>query len=152
VVGPRFAAAEFAATLGLELRARPQVSGVRRLGLTNFGVQALLGGPQPRAARAALRELGRQLVATRIAESFVVGRVSGGRLFENLPGDLLVAAVRIARRVPGDLRAVDRDQPDANEPGVRAQPEHLGEDLAERQTRAGPGSGRASRDRAPGWP
>jgi hypothetical protein len=89
---------------------------MRGLVLANLGPKALLGGAQPRPARAAIRELGRQLIAPPGTEALIVGRVRGGGLIEDLPGDLFVGAVRRDRRIGGDLRAINRDQPHLDQP------------------------------------
>ena len=77
-------------------------------------------------------ELRRQLVAARIAEALVLLGVDGGGVFEDLARDLLVAARRALRRVGVHLRAVDGDHPDADQPGLGAQREHLAEQPGQR--------------------
>ena len=87
---------------------------------------------QPPLATLARRERRRQLIAAPLAELLVLGRVDLGGLFEDLARDLLVIARRPLGRVGMHLRAVNRDDPDADHPRVRAQPQHLPEQLAQR--------------------
>src|ERR1035441_9658666 len=58
--------------------------------------------------------------------------------------DLAVAAVLMMRRCGRDLRAVDRDNTDLHQPGLRTQPQHLGEQVTDRglMTHAKPGDRR----------
>jgi len=55
-----------------------------------------------------------------------LGRCAG--LGEDLGGDLLVAADRSVRSRGGELRAVDRDHGDVDDPGLRAEPQDLAEE------------------------
>ena len=48
-------------------------------------------------------------------------------------GDLLVVARRVLRRVRVHLRAVDRDHPNADQPGLRAERQHLAEQVGQRR-------------------
>ena len=116
-----------------------------------LGVQRLLGLAQHLAAIAARAQPLRQLVAARLAEQLVLGRVDARGVLEDLPRDLLVAARRVMRRRRRDLRAVDRDDADPDQAAARAQRQHLAEQLGDRAPRGGRGSARSSRDRAPGW-
>jgi hypothetical protein len=68
-----------------------------------------------------------QLVTAGLAVELVLGGVDPALLLEDLPCDLLVAAVRVMGRSGGDLRAVDRDDPDPHEPRPRTQREHARE-------------------------
>jgi hypothetical protein len=75
----------------------------------------------------------RQLIAARIPVELVLAPVCLTRLREDLSGDLLVAAVRVDRRVRRDLRAVDRDDANLDEPRPRAHPEDAGEQVGKRR-------------------
>ena len=101
-------------------------------------IQPPAGIAQPPLAALARRERRRQLIAAPLAELLVLDRVDLGGLFEDLARDLLVIARRPLGRVGMDLRAVDRDDPDAHHPRVRAQPQHLPEQLAQRALVADP--------------
>src|SRR5215210_7115305 len=98
------------------------------LGLSGaLGVQRLLGLAQDLAAVAAGAQPLGQLVAARVAEQLVLGRVDARGVLEDLPRDLLVTAGGVMRRRRGDLRAVDRDNADPNQAAARAQRQHLTE-------------------------
>ena len=105
------------------------------LGLTRclLGLQLALGALEPLAARDRIGQLGRQLVAARVAEALVLGgidRVGLGQDPVDLLADLLVGPVRRDARVRGQLGAIDRDRPDPDQPGLRAQRQHLHEQSA----------------------
>ena len=74
----------------------------------------------------------RQLIATILPEQPVLPAVGLLGLLEDVGDEPLVGAVRAARRVRADLRAIDRDHPDLDQPGLLAQLEHRAEQLAER--------------------
>jgi hypothetical protein len=90
------------------------------------------GVPQPPLSALTRRELRRQLIATPLAEPLVLERVDLGGLFEDLARDLLVIARRMLRRVRVHLRAVHRDHRDTDQPGLRAQRQHLAEQAGQR--------------------
>jgi hypothetical protein len=58
-----------------------------------LGLQRLLGLAQHPAPTTAGAQPLRELVAARLAEQLVVGRIDRGRLLENLAGDLRVVGV-----------------------------------------------------------
>jgi hypothetical protein len=90
-----------------------------------LGIQAALGLAQPAAATLLGLKLRRQLIPARLVELLVLLAIDAVGLLEDLLGDLLVVARRVATRVGIDLRAVDRDHPDLREPRLRAQSKHL---------------------------
>ena len=110
-----------------------------RLGLRSaLGLQRLLGFAQsPATITAGAQPLG-QLVAARLAEQLVLGRVDARRLFEDLASDLLVAARRVMRGVRGHLRAVDGNDADLDQPRPRAERKHLAEQAGDRRLVARP--------------
>jgi hypothetical protein len=59
-------------------------------------------------------------------------------LFEDLARELLVVARRALGRIRVDFRAVDRDDADAYQSGLGAQPQHLTEEIAQRALVADP--------------
>ena len=97
-----------------------------------LGLQALLGLAQPAATTLRGRELRRQLVAARLAVELVLGRVDRLGLLEDLARELLVVEVLVARRVRLQLRAVDGDHADLDQPAARAQRQHLAEQAGDR--------------------
>jgi hypothetical protein len=101
-----------------------------------LGLQRLLGLAQPSAAITAGPQPLGQLVAARLAEQLVLGRVNRGGLLEDLAGDLLVVARRVMRCVRSDLGAVDGDDADLDQPGARAKREHLAEQVGDRRLMA----------------
>ena len=62
-----------------------------------------------------------QLIAARVAVELVLGRVDRGGLLEDLPRELLVVEVCVMRGVGVQLGAVDRDQPDLDQPRLLTQ-------------------------------
>lgn len=111
--------------LGAAARHRVRVGGA-------FGLQRPLGLAQPLAAIAAALKAGGQLVAARCAMDLVFGGVQVGRLLQDLAGNVLIAARRVMRRGGSDLGAVDRDDADVDEAGLRAQRQDLAEQLGDR--------------------
>jgi hypothetical protein len=77
-------------------------------------------------------QLGRQLITARVAVELVLGRVDRLGLLDDLARDPLVVQRRVAAGVSRDLRAVDRDEPDPRQPGLRAEPEHRAEQAGQR--------------------
>jgi hypothetical protein len=71
----------------------------------------LLGIAQPPPPPVLGRQLGRQLIAARLAIELVLRRIGGLGLLEDLAGDLLVVHRRIAARVGENLGPIDRDHP-----------------------------------------
>src|ERR671924_474897 len=61
----------------------------------------------------------RQLIAARLAVELVLAPVRLRRLGQDLARDLLIAAICSASGVRGDLRPVDRDNPDPDQPALR---------------------------------
>jgi hypothetical protein len=98
-------------------------------------LELLLAAAQTLAARARIGELGRQLVAARLAEPLVLGRVRLGGLGEHLLGllpDRGVAACRSRRGVARQQAAVERDHAHRYQPSPRAQRQHLREGRRQR--------------------
>jgi hypothetical protein len=71
---------------------------------------------QRRAPASARAQPLRQFIAARLAIKLVLAAVRLRRLGQDLARDLLIAAVGRARGVRGDLRPVDRDNPDPDQP------------------------------------
>ena len=95
---------------------------------------ARLAGAWPHAtSRAGPRglQLGRQLIAARLAIELVLSRVDGLGFFEDLARDLLVIEVLVATRVRVQLGPVDRDNPDLGQPASRT-PTNLTEQTRDR--------------------
>jgi hypothetical protein len=92
----------------------------------------MLGLAQPAAPALGRGQLGRQLVAARLAVELILGRVDGLGLLKDLARDLLVVEVLIATGVGIDLGPVDRDQLDARQPRLRAQAQDLTEQAGQR--------------------
>jgi len=109
--------------------------GLRRIG--RLGIERPLGLGKPGPAPLARPKLGWELVAARLAEALVLGLVGRLRLSEDLARDPLVVEVRLATGIRGELRAVDRDHPGADQPRLRAQSEHRAEQPRERRLVAG---------------
>jgi hypothetical protein len=100
-----------------------------------LGLELLLGALEPLAARDRVGQLRRKLIAARIAEPRVLGRVDRVGLGEDpvdLLADLLVGPVRRQPGVGAELGAVDGDRPDPDHPGLLAHREHLHEQFGER--------------------
>ena len=93
----------------------------------------------------------RQLVAALGAVLLVLLAVDGVGLGEDLLGDLLVVAVGVMRRVGMHLRAVDRDHPNLDHPGLRAQPEDAAKQPRDRRLMTLPEPRDRRVIRAPGW-
>lgn len=74
-----------------------------------------------------------QLVAARFAVLLVLRRIDPARFRENLGGDLVVGARLALARGGRELRPVDRDNTDIDEPRPDAQTEDLAEQLAKRR-------------------
>ena len=70
-----------------------------------------------------------QLVAALLAVELILGGVDLAGLLEDLLRDLAVAAVLVVRRRRRDLRPIDRDNADLHQAGLRAQPQHPGEQV-----------------------
>src|SRR5215207_9366285 len=110
-----------------------------RLGLRGaLGLQRLFGLAQHLATIAARAQTLGELVAARLAEQLVLGRVDARRLLQDLLRDLLIAARRVMRRRRGDLRAVHRDDADLDQAAARAERQHLAEQLRDRRLMANP--------------
>ena len=73
-----------------------------------------------------------QLIAARPTAELVLAAVRLGGLGQDLARDPLIAAVGGAGGVRGDLRAIDRDHPDPDQPRLPAQAEDRGEQLRQR--------------------
>jgi hypothetical protein len=111
----------------------PVAAARHRLGVgQTLGFERLLGLAQPGAAVALVAKAGRQLVAARVSQQLVLGSIDGGGLAEDLLGDLLIGARLAIRRAGGHLGAVERDHPELDQTGLRAQLQHADEQLAER--------------------
>jgi hypothetical protein len=91
-----------------------------------------LASRNPRPPTTRVGQLGRQLVAARLAIELVLSGVGGDLLLDDRLGDLLVVQRAVAVGVGRHLGAIDRDHPDRRQPGVRAEDEHLAEQLAQR--------------------
>ena len=122
--------------LGLPIGAPGEVGLVVGLLLGLLRLELLLAAPQPLAARPRVGQIGRQLVAARVAEPLVIFGVGVGRLLEN-PLDLLsdraIALGRLPGGVGGDQAAIDRDEPDRHPSGARAEHKHVGEQVRQRR-------------------
>jgi hypothetical protein len=101
-------------------------------------LEPALGLAQPPTPALGGRELRWQLIAAPLAVTLVLGAIDGVGLGQDLRRDLLVAARRVAGRVGVHLRPVDRDHPDPDLPGLRAQRQHLPEQLRQRALMADP--------------
>jgi hypothetical protein len=97
-----------------------------------LGLQRLLGRAQHPAPITAGAQPLRELVAARLAEQLVLGRVNRGRFLEDLARDLPVVARGVVGGRRGDLRPVDRDHTDLDQAAARAQRQHLAEQLGDR--------------------
>ena len=112
-----------------------------------LGLQRLLGLAQHLATiTAGAQPLG-QLVTALLAEQLVLGRVDARGVLQDLARDLLVAARGVMGRRGGDLRAVDRDDADPDQPAARAQRQDLAEQIGDRRLVAHP----EARDRRVIW-
>jgi len=122
--------------LGLPVGAPGEVGLVVGLLLGLLRLELLLAAPQPLAARPRVGQIGRQLVAARVAEPLVIFGVGVGRLLEN-PLDLLtdraIALGRLPGGVGGDQAAIDSDEPDRHHSGARAEHKHVGEQVRQRR-------------------
>lgn len=78
------------------------------------------------------REVRRQLVTARFTKALVVSAIDGPRLLKDLARDLLVIAVGVAARVRRNLRSIDRHQPGADQPRLRAERQDLAEQAGKR--------------------
>ena len=90
----------------------------RTLALELFLCLAQRGAPP----RARPQPLG-QLIAARLAVELVLAAVRLRRLGQDLARDLLIAAVGSPGGVRGDLRPIDRDHPDPDQPRLPAKGE-----------------------------
>ena len=100
--------------------------------LSPLVIESALGLAQPAAPALRGRQLVRQLVAARVAELLVFLGIDRVGLGEDLARDLLVIARRLRRGVGRDLGPIDGDHPDPDQPGVRAERQHLAEQLGQR--------------------
>jgi hypothetical protein len=109
------------------LEARGAVARHRLRALGPLALQLLLGLAEPGAAAVrAAKPLG-QLIAAGIAVDLVLGSVDPAGLGDDLRGDLLVGADRAVGGVGGELRAVERDHADVDDPRLAAEAEDLAE-------------------------
>jgi hypothetical protein len=115
----------FADPLGARLRNRLGFLGALLL-------EPTLGLAQPGAPAFAAAQLGRQLVAARVAIALVLFGVDGARLFEDLLGELLVATGGVAARVSVQLGRVDSEHAGLCDPGPGAERQDLAEEAGER--------------------
>jgi hypothetical protein len=90
-----------------------------------------------RAPRARAQPLG-QLIAPRLAVELVLAAVHLRRLGQDLARDLLIAAIGSPRGVRGDLRPVDRHNPDPDQPRPPAKGEDRREHIRQRRLMAHP--------------
>ena len=72
-----------------------------------------------------------QLIAAGGAVDLILGGVDAARLGEDLGGDPLVAAGRLLARHRRQLRPVESDHPDLDQPGLGAEAEDLAKELAQ---------------------
>lgn len=72
-----------------------------------------------------------QLVAASLPVDLVLGGVDAAGLLEDLGGDLLVGADGTVARGGSEFRAVQGDHADIDQAGLRAEAEHLAEEVAE---------------------
>ena len=75
-----------------------------------------------RGAPGAAEPLG-QLITARLTEQLILRRVDLAGLLQDLLRDLLIAAVLVVGRRRRDLAAIDSDNPDLDQAGLRAQPQ-----------------------------
>ena len=99
----------------------------RRVCCLALGIELALGLPQRRPPTLRRAQLLGQLIPARVAVQLVLALVSLVELVQQLPGDPLIAAVRIHRCVRRDLRAIDRDHPNVHQPRLLTHPEHVSE-------------------------
>ena len=121
----------FQATLGF-LEAFRTRAGDRPLLLGAPLFEPTLGLAQPPAPPLSGRELRRQLIAAPLAVALVLCAIDGVSLGQDLSRDLLVVTRGVLGRVGVHLRAIDRDHPDLDQPGLRAQRQHRPEQARER--------------------
>jgi hypothetical protein len=112
----------------LRSAARDRLGALRALPL-----EPLLCLAQPGPASLAASQVLGQLVAAGEAMQLVLGGVDLAGLFDDLRGDLLVAADRVVGSGGRELAAVNRNDPDRDEPGIGAQPEDLAEQRSQRR-------------------
>jgi hypothetical protein len=94
-------------------------------------VEPALGVAQPAPSALRGRQLGRQLVTAPIAELLGFDAIGLGRLLQDLARDLPVVTVGVLGRVGTDLRAVDRDHLHVHQASLRAQFQHVAEQLTQ---------------------
>ena len=87
---------------------------------------------KPRAPTRRGLKLRRELVTARVTVLLVLGLVGRDRLLDDLPRDPVIVNVRVTARVRGQLRAIDRDDPEVTRPGPGAEPQHRTEQLIQR--------------------
>jgi hypothetical protein len=97
-----------------------------------LALELFLGFAQRRAPPRARPQLLRQLIAASLAIKLVLATVRLSRLGQYLARDLPVAAIGGARRVRVDLRPVDRDKPDPDQPRLPTKRQDRGEQLRQR--------------------
>ena len=118
-----------------------------------LGLELLAAATQPLAARAAIGQLGRQLVAARLPEALVIGGVGLGGLLEHRLD--LLADRRMVRVAAGEALPAIRLPSTATSPtDTRPAFAHSTSTCVKVRpalARDGRGSARSSRDRAPGW-
>jgi hypothetical protein len=72
-----------------------------------------------------------QLVTARVPVELVLGLVDPPRLLQHVARDLPVSAIGIERGVRRQLGAVDRNQPDPDQAGRPAEPQHLAKQIGQ---------------------
>jgi hypothetical protein len=84
-----------------------------------LALELLLGLAQRGAPPRPRPKMLRQLIAARLAVELVLAPIRLRRPGQDLARDLLIAAIGSPRGVRGDLRPVDRDSPDPDQPALR---------------------------------
>jgi hypothetical protein len=78
-------------------------------------------------------ELLGKLIPTRLSVLLVLRLIDRSRLLDDLARDRGEVERRLAARVPGHPRPIERDHARPDQPSLRTQPEHLAEQLGQRR-------------------
>jgi hypothetical protein len=122
--------------VGVELKRRlvgPVCLGLAgRLGALFLASHLLAGLAEELAPALGGAQLLGQLITTRLAELFILGLVGRPDLRDDLARDLLELVVDLRAGVARDPGGVDRHHPRLHRPRLRAELQHLGEQLSQR--------------------